>query len=197
MCGIIAITTSSNVNVSKMITDGLKKLEYRGYDSVGVATINNGKIDILKDAGTIDKVNKRLSLENLQGTIGIGHTRWATHGPPSRENAHPHSDCTGNIIVVHNGIIENYLELKENLLKKGHNFSSETDSEVFAHLMEEELKKQKNQELSIINAFKKVLAQIEGTYAITLIHSEEPETIFLARKDSPLVIGIREDTKFS
>ncbi len=179
-----------------MITDGLKKLEYRGYDSVGIATINNGKINILKDAGTIDKVNNRLSLENLQGTIGIGHTRWATHGPPSRENAHPHSDCTGNIIVVHNGIIENYLELKENLLKKGHNFSSETDSEVFAHLMEEELK-QKNHELSFINAFKRVLAKIEGTYAITLIHSEEPETIFLARKDSPLVIGIREDTKFA
>lgn len=196
MCGIIAITTSSKVNVSKMITDGLKKLEYRGYDSVGIATINNGKINILKDAGTIDKVNNRLSLENLQGTIGIGHTRWATHGPPSRENAHPHSDCTGNIIVVHNGIIENYLELKENLLKKGHNFSSETDSEVFAHLMEEELK-QKNHELSFINAFKRVLAKIEGTYAITLIHSEEPETIFLARKDSPLVIGIREDTKFA
>ncbi len=196
MCGIIAITTSSNVNVSKMITDGLKKLEYRGYDSVGIATINNGKIDMLKDAGTIDKVNNRLSLENLQGTIGIGHTRWATHGPPSRENAHPHSDCTGNIIVVHNGIIENYMELKDNLLKKGHNFSSETDTEVIAHLVEEEIK-QNNQEISIINAFKRVLTKIEGTYAITMIHSEEPETIFLARKDSPLVIGIREDTKFA
>ena len=195
MCGIIAITTSSKTNVSKMITDGLKKLEYRGYDSVGIATINNGKIDILKDAGTIDKVNNRLSLENLQGTIGIGHTRWATHGPPSRENAHPHSDCTGNIIIVHNGIIENYLELKDALLEAGHNFSSETDSEVIAHQMEEELNR--NQKLSIIDAFKRVLAKIEGTYAITMMHSEEPNTIFLARKDSPLVIGIQEDTKFA
>jgi len=196
MCGIIAITTSSKANVSKMITTSLKKLEYRGYDSVGIATINNGKVEMLKDVGTIDKVNKRLSLENLQGTIGIGHTRWATHGAISRENAHPHSDCTGNIIVVHNGIIENYLELRNTLQENGHNFSSETDSEVIAHLMEEELK-QFNQNLSMINAFKRVLTKIEGTYAITLIHSGEPDTIFLARKDSPLVIGVREDTKFA
>ena len=196
MCGIIAITTSSNANVSKMITNSLKKLEYRGYDSVGIATINNGKVEFLKDIGTIDKVNKRLSLENLQGTIGIGHTRWATHGSISRENAHPHSDCTGNIMVVHNGIIENYLELKKTLKENGHNFSSETDSEVIAHLMEEELEKF-DQNLSVINAFKRVLSKIEGSYAITLIHSEEPETIFLARRDSPLVIGVREDTKFA
>ena len=179
-----------------MITSSLKKLEYRGYDSVGIATINNGKIQILKDIGTVDEVNKTLFLENLQGTVGIGHTRWATHGSINRENAHPHSDCTGNIMVVHNGIIENYLELKKNLKKNGHNFSSETDSEVIAHLMEEELRKQNN-ELSAINAFKRVISKIEGTYAITLIHSKEPETIFLARRDSPLVIGVREDTKFA
>ena len=179
-----------------MITNSLKKLEYRGYDSVGIATINNGKVEFLKDIGTIDKVNKRLSLESLQGTIGIGHTRWATHGSISRENAHPHSDCTGNIMVVHNGIIENYLELKKTLKKNGHTFSSETDSEVIAHLMEEELEKF-DQKPSVINAFKRVLSKIEGSYAITLIHSEEPETIFLARRDSPLVIGVREDTKFA
>ncbi len=179
-----------------MIANSLKKLEYRGYDSVGIATINNGKVEFLKDIGTIDKVNKRLSLESLQGTIGIGHTRWATHGSISRENAHPHSDCTGNIMVVHNGIIENYLELKKTLKENGHNFSSETDSEVIAHLMEEELEKF-DQNLSVINAFKRVLSKIEGSYAITLIHSEEPETIFLARRDSPLVIGVREDTKFA
>jgi len=196
MCGIIAITTSSKTNVSKMITDSLKKLEYRGYDSVGVATIYNGKIEILKDIGMIDKVNKRLSLESLQGTIGIGHTRWATHGSISQENAHPHSDCKGNIIVVHNGIIENYLDLKKALLEKGHKFSSETDSEVIAHLMEEELN-QLDQDTSKIHAFKRVIDQIEGTYAITLMHSEDSETIFLARKDSPLVIGVREDTKFA
>ncbi|UCE12391.1 MAG: glutamine--fructose-6-phosphate transaminase (isomerizing) [Candidatus Heimdallarchaeota archaeon] len=196
MCGIIAITTSSKINVSKMITDGLKKLEYRGYDSVGIATINNGKIQVLKDAGSIDTVNKRMSFEDLEGTIGIGHTRWATHGPPSKENAHPHSDCTGNIIVVHNGIIENYLHLKEALLNKGHQFSSETDSEVIVHLMEEELLKTGRKQ-SILEAFKQTIAQLEGTYAITLIHSTDPDTIFLARKDSPLVIGVREDIKFA
>lgn len=179
-----------------MITDGLKKLEYRGYDSVGIATINNGKVTILKDAGSIDNVNKRMSFEELKGTIGIGHTRWATHGPPSRENAHPHSDCTGNIIVVHNGIIENYLHLKELLLNKGHQFSSETDSEVIAHLMEEELLRT-GSEKPILDAFKQVISQLEGTYAITLIHSTDPDTIFLARKDSPLVIGVREDIKFA
>ncbi|MHA2223815.1 MAG: glutamine--fructose-6-phosphate transaminase (isomerizing) [Candidatus Hodarchaeales archaeon] len=196
MCGIIAITTNSRLNVSKMIFTGLKRLEYRGYDSVGIATINNGKIHTLKDAGTVDTVNKRLDFNNLEGNIGIGHTRWATHGPPNRENAHPHSDCSGSVVVVHNGIIENYLELKSILLKKGHVFSSETDSEVITHLVEEELKNSEQKE-SIVNAFRKVLRKIEGTYAITLIHAKEPKTIFLARKDSPLVIGVQNDTKFA
>ena len=196
LCGIIAITTNSRSNVSKMIFTGLKRLEYRGYDSVGISTINNGKIHTLKDAGTVDKVNKRLDFNNLEGNIGIGHTRWATHGPPNRENAHPHSDCSGSIVVVHNGIIENYLELKSILLKKGHVFSSETDSEVIAHLVEEELK-HSEQKVSIVNAFRNTLRKIEGTYAITLIHAKEPKTIFLARKDSPLVIGVQNDTKFA
>ncbi|MFX0085100.1 MAG: glutamine--fructose-6-phosphate transaminase (isomerizing) [Candidatus Hodarchaeota archaeon] len=196
MCGIIAITTSSKKHVSKMITTGLKRLEYRGYDSVGISLMSDGKIHTLKDVGKIESVEKKIDLESLKGTIGIGHTRWATHGPPSRENAHPHSDCTGNLTVVHNGIIENYLELKQYLLKKGHEFSSETDTEVIAHLIEEELK-QSDPALSVINAFKRVLIKIEGTYAITLMHTDEPETIFLARKDSPLVIGVLEDTKFA
>jgi glucosamine--fructose-6-phosphate aminotransferase (isomerizing) len=178
MCGIIAITTSSKKNVSKMITIGLKRLEYRGYDSVGISTIHDGKIETLKDAGTIDDVNKRLDLENLKGTIGIGHTRWATHGPPNQENAHPHSDCTGKIVVVHNGIIENYLELKKELLRKGHKFSSDTDSEVIAHLVEEELN-QRDLTFTTINAFKRVINKIEGAYAITLIYANDPETIFL------------------
>ncbi len=196
MCGIIAITTQSKKNVSKMITEGLKRLEYRGYDSVGIATISGGKIHTLKDKGTIEKVDAALNLEQLEGTIGIGHTRWATHGPPSRENAHPHSDCTGEIMIVHNGIIENYLDLKQKLKKLGHNFKSETDSEVLAHLVEEELK---DPEIAptVRIAFKRVISQIEGSYAITLIHAKEPEKIFLTRKDSPLVIGIQEDTKFA
>ncbi|WP_455463903.1 glutamine--fructose-6-phosphate transaminase (isomerizing) [Candidatus Hodarchaeum mangrovi] len=196
MCGIIAITTSSNTKVSKLITTGLKRLEYRGYDSVGIATINQGKIETLKDAGTIDRVNQKLNFENLEGSIGIGHTRWATHGPPNQINAHPHADCTKKIMVVHNGIIENYLEIKSDLERKGHIFTSQTDSEVIVHLVEEELKLA-NPPKSVIQAFKNTITKLEGAYAITLIHTDEPETIFLARKDSPLVIGVQEDTKFA
>ncbi len=196
MCGIIAVTSHSNSNVSKIITEGLKRLEYRGYDSVGISTINNGRIQTLKDVGSIRDVNKRLYLEELPGKIGIGHTRWATHGPPTQENAHPHTDCTGDIVVVHNGIIENYLDLKSSLQKKGHQFNSETDSEVIAHLIEEELK-QTNFSITTLNAFKRVIAKLEGTYAITLIYAKDPETVFLVRKDSPLVIGVKNDTKFA
>lgn len=196
MCGIIAITTKKQTNVSKMITSGLKKLEYRGYDSVGIATINEGKIQTMKDAGTIDQVKEKLAFSTLKGSTGIGHTRWATHGPPSRTNAHPHSDCTESLMVVHNGIIDNYLQIKRNLKEKGHKFKSETDTEVFAHLIEEELKTKDGPD-AVLQAFKNAISQIEGTYAITLIHSSEPQKIFLARKDSPLVIGVQEDTKFA
>lgn len=196
MCGIIAITTSLKKPVSKMIITGLKRLEYRGYDSVGISLISDGKIHTLKDKGQIDLVEKKLDLKSLKGTTGIGHTRWATHGPPNKVNAHPHIDCTGNITVVHNGIIENYLDLKQYLLKKGHKFSSETDTEVIAHLVEEELK-QSDTSMKVIHAFKRTIAKIEGTYAITLLHTAEPETIFLAKKDSPLVIGVQDDIKFA
>ncbi len=196
MCGIIAITTRKKINVSKMISSGLKRLEYRGYDSVGIAMINNGEIQILKGSGTIDNFKKQNSIENLEGQTGIGHTRWATHGPPSNENAHPHSDCTGSLMVVHNGIIDNYLPLKLELKEKGHIFKSETDTEVLAHLIEEELKTEEEPR-AVINAFKNALKRIEGTYAITLIHTSEPDKIFLTRKDSPLVIGVQEDTKFA
>ncbi len=156
MCGIIAITTRKKINVSKMISSGLKRLEYRGYDSVGIAMINNGKIQTLKGAGTIDNFKKKKSIDTLDGQTGIGHTRWATHGPPSNENAHPHADCTGSLMVVHNGIIDNYLSLKLELKEKGHIFKSETDTEVLAHLIEEELKAEEEPR-SVINAFKKAL----------------------------------------
>ena len=196
MCGIIAITTRRKTNVSKMIASGLKRLEYRGYDSVGIATISNGKIQTMKDAGTIDQALKKLALDTLQGTVGIGHTRWATHGPPSQLNAHPHADCTGSLVVVHNGIIDNYLPIKKSLKKKGHIIKSETDTEVIAHLIEEEIKSLEPPNI-VLKAFKRALEKLEGTYAITLIHTDDPEKIFLARKDSPLVIGVQEDTKFA
>ncbi|MHA1512711.1 MAG: glutamine--fructose-6-phosphate transaminase (isomerizing) [Candidatus Hodarchaeales archaeon] len=196
MCGIIAITTRKKINVSKMISSGLKRLEYRGYDSVGIAMINDGEIQILKGSGTIDNFRKKKAIDTLDGQTGIGHTRWATHGPPSNENAHPHADCTGSLMVVHNGIIDNYLSLKLELKEKGHVFKSETDTEVIAHLIEEELKVEKEPR-AVIRAFKKALKRIEGSYAITLIHTSEPDKIFLTRKDSPLVIGVQEDTKFA
>jgi len=196
MCGIIAITTRKKINVSKMISSGLKRLEYRGYDSVGIAMINDGEIQTLKGSGTIDSFKKKKSIDTLDGQTGIGHTRWATHGPPSNENAHPHSDCTGSLTVVHNGIIDNYLHLKLELKKKGHIFKSETDTEVLAHLIEEELKTEEEPR-AVIKAFKKALKRIKGSYAITLIHTSEPDKIFLTRKDSPLVIGVQEDTKFA
>ncbi len=196
MCGIIAITTRKKTNVSKMITSGLKRLEYRGYDSVGIATINEGQIQIMKDAGTIDQVTRKYPFETLQGSTGIGHTRWATHGPPTKINAHPHADCSNSLMVVHNGIIDNYLSLRKELKKQGHIFTSETDTEVLAHLIEEEFKSEEGPD-AVIRAFKKALAKIEGTYAITLIHTADPTKIFLARKDSPLVIGVQDDTKFA
>ncbi|MHA2289199.1 MAG: glutamine--fructose-6-phosphate transaminase (isomerizing) [Promethearchaeota archaeon] len=196
MCGIIAITTRKKTNVSKMITSGLKRLEYRGYDSVGIATISEGKIQTMKDAGTIDQVTSKYPFETLPGSTGIGHTRWATHGPPTRINAHPHADCSDSLMVVHNGIVDNYLSLRDDLKKQGHKFKSETDTEVLAHLIEEEFKSEKGPN-AVINAFKKALSKIEGTYAITLIHTADPTKIFLARKDSPLVIGVQDDTKFA
>src|SRR3989344_2252832 len=138
MCGIIGYV--GNRNAAPIIVDSLKKLEYRGYDSAGIATINSGKISIKKDAGYINDIEKNLKLSNLGGNIGIGHTRWATHGAPNMVNAHPHTSCDGNIALIHNGIIENYLELKGDLQKKGHKFASETDTEVFAHLIEENMR---------------------------------------------------------
>ena len=188
MCGIIGIINRDNFKdrVSPLIKDALKKLEYRGYDSVGIATIYDNKIYLKKDVGKIDDVDKKLILTDLPGTIGIGHTRWATHGKPSRRNAHPHTDCKNEVAVVHNGIIENFMHLKKKLIMKGHNFKSETDSEIIAHLVEDFLKAGDN----LITAFKKTLKELKGSFAIALISSKEPDKILCAKNDSPLVIGI-------
>ncbi len=190
MCGIIGVA-SLRYNVASIIKSGLEKLEYRGYDSVGIASIASNTILIKKGKGKIHEVETRYGLSRVPGSIAVGHTRWATHGAPSDVNAHPHADCTGRVAVVHNGIIENYLELKEKLTNLGHVFKSETDTEVLAHLIEEFLK-----ELKPFEAFRKAISMIRGSYAFAVLISNEPEKIFFARKDSPLVIGVGEGMNF-
>ncbi|MHB9302534.1 glutamine--fructose-6-phosphate transaminase (isomerizing) [Thermofilum pendens] len=191
MCGIVGIV-SEDLNVAPLVVECLRRLEYRGYDSVGVAVLDDGKLFVRKGAGKIDSVDSAKCLKCLHGHTGVGHTRWATHGPPTDENAHPHVDCTGRLAVVHNGILENYRELKSWLQERGHVFRSNTDTEVFAHLVEEYLK----EEGDFFKAFKKSLKAIRGSYALAVVTSLEPRKIFFARKHSPLVIGIADGKMF-
>jgi len=183
MCGIIGYIGSREA--FPLLFRGLKKLEYRGYDSAGIAVMGSG-IVVVKDAGKVDDVLKG---KKIMGNIGIAHTRWATHGGVSRENAHPHTDCSGRVAVVHNGIIENFMEIKEELKKKGHFFRSETDTEVIAHLIEENLGK------GYFEAFKIAVGKLEGSYAIVALISPEKK-LFFARKKSPLVIGVGNNEFF-
>jgi len=188
MCGIIGYIGEKKA--SRIVFEGLKHLQYRGYDSVGIATVSNSKIFVKKDKGKIDEVNERLNFFDLEGNLAIGHTRWATHGKVSRENAHPHLDCQGKIAIVHNGIIENFLSLRESLEAKGHKFKSETDSEVVAHLIEEFMK-----EFEFEEACKRAFSNLEGSFAILAIFSEKEEIVGI-RKDSPLVVGLNENEAF-
>jgi len=181
-------------NVAPIIHASLKRLEYRGYDSVGIATIDNGKICIKKDQGKIDEVHRILDLDDLPGNIGIGHTRWATHGAPLKVNAHPHTDCSGQIAVVHNGIIENFSELKLELENRGHTFLSKTDTEVIAHLIEENL--EKNPSLSLADAVLDAVKKLDGSYALAVISTKEPNKIICARNESPLVLGVSENAVY-
>ncbi|MBI5223090.1 glutamine--fructose-6-phosphate transaminase (isomerizing) [Candidatus Micrarchaeota archaeon] len=183
MCGIIGYV--GHRSASKILTDGLKCLEYRGYDSVGIAVLNGQNLEIRKDKGMVADVSSGSRFDSLSGSIGIGHSRWATHGGVSKENSHPHSDCTGSIAIIHNGVIENYQELKSSLLSKGHKFASQTDSEVVSHLFEENLK----QFPTPLIAFSKTISALEGSYAIVLLSKSSPDVLFLARKNSPLVVG--------
>jgi glucosamine--fructose-6-phosphate aminotransferase (isomerizing) len=171
-----------------VIHAGLKRLEYRGYDSVGQATVDDGKLFIKKDAGKIDDVHRLLDLDAMPGMIGIGHTRWATHGAPYKVNAHPHTDCAEEIAVVHNGIIENFAELKAELEAHGHVFKSKTDTEVVPHLVEEGMKNG----LSLLEAVREAAKRLEGSYALAVVSTREPDKIVCARKESPLVVGINE-----
>ena len=184
MCGIVGYCGVKPC--ASLLIEGLKKLEYRGYDSAGVALHEKNKISVLKAVGQVKNLENLVKKKAGKSCLGIAHTRWATHGKPSLVNSHPHTDCTGNIAVVHNGIIENYSELKKALIKKGHKFKSETDTEVVAHLLEEELKKEKD----FFRAFQKVTRQLKGAFALVAINAKEPNTLVAAKKQSPLVAGI-------
>ncbi len=187
MCGIFGCVLKDGT-AAPLIHSSLKRLEYRGYDSVGIATISDGTVNMKKDSGKIDEVHKILNLDDLPGAIGIGHTRWATHGAPLKVNSHPHTDCTGEIVVVHNGIIENFLELRSELTNLGHTFVSKTDTEVMPHLIEETLKQ--NPKLSFEQAVHESLKRVEGSYAFAILSTHEPDKIICARNESPLVLGI-------
>lgn len=189
-CGIIGVIAREG-NVSRVIRESLKRLEYRGYDSVGIATKYNGRLFIKKDKGKIDDIHRKLNLDLMQGSIGIGHTRWATHGKPSRANSHPHLDCKKNIAVVHNGIIENFIELREQLTDEGHRFRSETDTEVIPHLIESFME---NGE-TLQNAVQLALVRLHGAFAVVIIEGNSKQ-IVCARKDSPLVIGVGESALY-
>jgi glucosamine--fructose-6-phosphate aminotransferase (isomerizing) len=184
MCGISGVVQKSG-RIGPILYDSLKRLEYRGYDSVGEAAIVDGRILVKKDKGKIDEVESKLRISDLPGTIGIGHTRWATHGAPSQENAHPHTDCNGTIAVVHNGIIENFMELKQELEATGHKFRSRTDTEIVAHLVEENMKLR----IGFVEAVRRAARKLSGAYALAFICADEPDKIVCVRKESPLVIG--------
>jgi len=186
-CGIIGVLAIDGGSVAHVIRESLKRLEYRGYDSIGVATKYNGRLYIKKDKGKIDEIHRKLNLDALPGDIGIGHTRWATHGEPSQVNSHPHTDCKNQIAVVHNGIIENFLELRKELIERGHKFKSATDTEVIPHLIESFIE----DGYTLEDAVQSTLAKLHGTYAIVVLYSHLKKLI-CARKESPLILGVGE-----
>lgn len=190
MCGIMGYTGGRKAK--SILSHGLKSLEYRGYDSCGIAVTENDKLKIKKTKGRINLLEKEIKNLFDSAKTGIAHTRWATHGIANEINAHPHTDCKNELSIVHNGIIENYLELKTMLQAEGHRFKSQTDTEIFAHLVEKFLSEKESVEDSFINALK----LIEGAYAIAMIHIKHPDKIFVARKSSPLVIGVGENEMF-
>ncbi len=190
MCGIIGYVGRSG-NVGEILIEGLKRLEYRGYDSAGIAVVKNGGIVWEKMPGKIRQLEEKLKDMDMSGSMGIAHTRWATHGEPNRQNAHPHFDCTGDIALIHNGIIENYQTIKKSLLAENHVFVTETDTEVLAHLIEKYYN-----DNSLEDAVQKALKLVEGTYGILVISAKEPDKIVGARNGSPVVVGIGDNEYF-
>jgi glucosamine--fructose-6-phosphate aminotransferase (isomerizing) len=192
MCGIVGYVGKKRV--VPVIIDGLRRLEYRGYDSAGIAVAGNGEgLQVRRAEGKLRNLEEAVRLKPIDGTYGIGHTRWATHGRPTEENAHPHRDCTGNIVVVHNGIVENYVSLKKQLIEDGHKFTTETDTEVIAHLVEKHMKDGKTW---LEEAVRRTVKQLTGVFAIAVISADEPNKIVAARNGPPAVIGLGNDEYF-
>lgn len=190
MCGISGVVSFHPI--ADRLYEGVRHLEYRGYDSCGVAYLENRHIEIRKDVGTVDEVDSKEHIRRLTAQVGIAHTRWATHGKVTRENAHPHQSCRGEFAVVHNGIIANYKALRETLLRAGHQFGSETDTEIIAHLIEQRYSECGDVEHALVTA----LGDLQGSYALAMISTHEPERIFCARHESPLIIGLGNESNY-
>src|SRR2546421_2356005 len=189
MCGIIGYIGPKDV--VPVLIDGLRRLEYRGYDSAGVAVVRNGHVELRRSAGKLSRLEDVITLQPITGEYGVGHTRWATHGRPTEENAHPHRDCTGKIVVVHNGIIENYLDLKRELQQQGHTFVTETDTEIVAHLVERETRDD-----GLESAVRRALMLMRGLFALVLISADDPEKIVAVRNGPPIVVGLGDGEFF-
>ncbi|MGD8535619.1 MAG: class II glutamine amidotransferase, partial [Candidatus Aminicenantes bacterium] len=188
MCGIIGYIGPKDV--VPVLVEGLKRLEYRGYDSAGIAVVDENQIHLKRAKGKISDLVKSLGSSSLDGNFGVGHTRWATHGRPSEENAHPHRDCTGSLVVVHNGIIENYLSLKKKLIDEGHTFRTETDTEVIAHLIEKYFRG------SLEDAVQQAVQELEGAYAVAVISTQDMGKIVAAKVGPPAVVGMGDGEHF-
>lgn len=189
MCGIVGYV-GKNTDTTRYLMEGLKRLEYRGYDSAGLALLEDGSLKIIKRKGFLAELEQVIDYGSLKTNTGIGHTRWATHGEPTDENAHPHADCTGKIAIVHNGIIENYKELKKELVNKGHTFKSQTDTEVISHLIEQ------NYRGDLLEGVQKTVDKLAGSYAIVAVSANEPGVLVGARHDSPLIVGVGDGEFF-
>ena len=189
MCGIVGYVGPKAV--AEVLIEGLRKLEYRGYDSAGIAVVQDGTLDIRRCAGKLRNLEELLARSGVRGTFGIGHTRWATHGRPTEENAHPHRDCTGRLVVIHNGMIENFLELKRELVAEGHTFTTETDTEIIAHLIEKHHRGRPLEE-----AVRAALPRLSGVYALAVISTTDPGKIVAARLGPPLIVGLGQGENF-
>ena len=191
MCGIVCY--AGKQNAAPILLEGLKRLEYRGYDSAGMAVVDTktGTKTLVKSVGKVSELEKQINRREIPGTYGIAHTRWATHGQPTEVNAHPHVDCTGNLMLIHNGIIENYADLKIELEENGHTFKSETDTEVLVHLIEDYYSKLEEPDLP--EAVRQALARVSGTFGIAVIHKDLPNKVVVARRGSPIIIGVGKD----